>query len=98
MLGGYAWLARLADTARAEYAGTNGDYIAYCPMSMGFLNRIGVSRDEFQHLVEQGASDDDLLRYFDEHVAAKRREEANQFILGDSAEHLNAQDREEGRA
>jgi hypothetical protein len=98
MLGGYAWLARLADKARAEYAGTNGDYVAYCPMSMGFLNRVGISREEFAQLIEDGASDDDLIRYFDERVATKRRDEANDFILNDSRSHLDEQDREEGRA
>lgn len=30
LLGRYTWLARLADKARADQAGTEGEYIAYC--------------------------------------------------------------------
>lgn len=96
MLGGYAWLARLADKARAAHAGTEADYVAYCPLSTGFLNAAGVSRDDFDRLVRDGASDDDLVRYFDEHVPAKRREAANRFVLESMATHLDQQDAEEG--
>jgi hypothetical protein len=58
MLGGYAWLARLADKARAEHAGTVGEYVAYCPLSMGFLRAAGVSRDDFDALVRNGETDE----------------------------------------
>jgi hypothetical protein len=47
LLGGYAWLARLADKARAKHAGTDGDYVAYCPLSTGFLQRAGVHASDF---------------------------------------------------
>lgn len=97
MLGGYAFLARVADKVRAERAGTNGDYIGYCPMSMSFLERAGVSKDEFDRLIERGASDDELVRYFDEHVAPERRDDANRHILETMRDHLDEQDAEEGR-
>ena len=96
-LGRYAWLARLADKARSELAGKNGDYIAYCPLSMGFLERAGISRGAFAGLIERGASDDELIDYFDKHVSDERREAANAFVLDESASHLDEQDREEGR-
>lgn len=98
MLGRYAWLARLADKVRAEHAGTGTDYIAYCGLSTGFLRRAGVSQQEFDRLVREGASDQDLVRYFDEHVSEEQREAANRFVLDDMAQHLDQQDEEEGYA
>lgn len=64
---------------------------------MGFLNRVGVSREEFQQLIERGASDEELVAYFDAHVAPNRRAEANEYVLRDHADSLAAQDAEEGR-
>ncbi len=97
-LGRYAWLARLADKARAENAGTNGDYVAYCPMSTGFLRRAGVSQDEFDRLIKRGASDEELIKYFDEHVSDEQRESANRFILDEHRGAIEEQDAEEGYA
>lgn len=97
MLGRYAWLARLADKVRAEHAGTQGEYVAYCPLSMGFLNRAGVSKEDFDALIRDNATDQKLVQYFDEHVSFDRREAANRYVLEDMREHLDEQDAEEGR-
>jgi hypothetical protein len=96
-LGRYAWLARLADKVRADHAGTEGQYIAYCGLSTGFLDRTGVSVDDFDKLVRDGASDADLARYFDEHVSGAQRDAANRYVLDDMKSHLDKQDAEEGR-
>ncbi|MGD0473875.1 MAG: DUF5069 domain-containing protein [Candidatus Velthaea sp.] len=96
-LGNYTWLARLADKARADEAGTAGEYIAYCGLSTGFLDRAGVSVAEFQTLIRDGASDADLVRYFDQHVDAAHLETANSYVLDDMKTHLDKQDAEEGR-
>lgn len=98
MLGRYAWLARLADKARAEHAGTDGEYVAYCPLTNGFLERAGVSQDDFDSLVTKNSSDEELVKYFDEHVSFDRREAANRYVLETMREHLDEQDAEEGRA
>ncbi len=95
-LGRYTWLARLADKARADRAGTAGDYIAYCGLSTGFLDRAGVTVDEFDKLIADGASDDDLVRYFDEHVRDAQRDTANHYVLEEMKPHLDKQDAEEG--
>src|SRR5690348_5882288 len=59
LLGGrYAWLARLADKVRAQHAGTNGDYVAYCPLSKAFLATLGITEKEFDELIDQGAGDE----------------------------------------
>lgn len=97
MLGPYSWLARLADKVRADHAGTAGEYIAYCGLSMGFLDRAGVSKDDFDALITNGASDADLASYFDKHVDVAHREAANHYVLTEQVAHLNKQDAEEGR-
>jgi hypothetical protein len=97
-LGSYTWLARLADKVRAEHAGTAGEYIAYCGLSTGFLDRAGVTVEAFDRLIREGASDGDLVRYFDEHVDGAQRDAANAYVLGDMKEHLDKQDAEEGRS
>ena len=97
-LGRYAWLARLADKVRADHAGTSADYICYCDLSKGFLNAAGVSQDAFDQLISGGATDDDLVRYFDENVSDAQCDAANCFVLVDKAENLDKQDAEEGYA
>jgi len=97
MLGRYSWLARLADKVRSDHAGTAGEYIAYCGLSKGFLLRAGVSVDDFDKLIRDGASDADLTTYFDQHVSDEQRESANRFVLHDMKSHLDEQDAEEGR-
>jgi hypothetical protein len=96
LLGGrYAWLARLTDKVRAEHAGMNGDYTGYCPLSKAYLECIGVSEQSFDALIDQGASDYEIVRYFDEHVPAERRERANRLVLEQKACELEKQDNEE---
>ncbi len=95
MLGGYAFLARVIDKVRAEHAGTNGEYIGYCPMSLAFLQTAGVSRKEFDDLIAREASDEEFVAYFDAHVSPEKRNAANKHILEDFAEHLDEQDAEE---
>jgi Domain of unknown function (DUF5069) len=97
MLGRYAWLARLADKVRAEHAGTQGEYVAYCPLSMGFLDRTGVTRNAFDLLIAQGLDDQQLVEYFDNHVSDKQREAANRFVLEENRQNLDEEDAEEGR-
>jgi Domain of unknown function (DUF5069) len=97
MLGRYSWLARLADKVRADQAGTNGEYMAYCGLSMGFLDRAGVSRETFDALIAGGASDEALCKYFDKHVGDAQREAANTYVLNEQKAHLDQQDAEEGR-
>ena len=98
MLGGYAFLARVIDKVRAEHAGTQGEYIGYCPLSMAFLTRAGVSKDEFDKLIARDASDEEFVKYFDEHVPPEKKEAANKYVLEEASDSLDAQDAEEGRA
>lgn len=96
-LGEFAWLPRLADKVRAERAGQGGDYVAYCPLSKGFLDRAGVTQEQFDLLIEQNASDEQLLAYFHRHVPPEKRDDANRFVLEENRSNLDEQDKEEGR-
>jgi hypothetical protein len=96
MLGRYAWLARMADKIRAEQAGTSDGYIGFCGLSKGFLERCGVTVDDFAQLISRGAVDDELVRYFDDHVSAEQCAAANRWVLDEKAESLTKQDAEEG--
>jgi len=97
VLGRYAWLARLADKVRADHAGTSGEYTAYCGLSLGFLDRVGVPAADFDKLIRDGASDGDLARYFDDQVDDEHRQAANSYVLNDMKSHLDNEDTEEGR-
>ncbi len=97
MLGRYAWLARLVDKVRAEHAGTQGEYVGFCRLSLGFLERTGVTRSAFDLLVGQGLDDAQLVKYFDEHVSDAQRDAANRYVLEEHRLSLDAEDAEEGR-
>lgn len=97
-LGRYAWLARLADKARAHKAGTAGDYVAYCPLSLGFLERLHIARQDFEALVDSGYKDEQLVEELDRRVTDNDRESANAWILVENAADLHEQDVEEGRS
>jgi hypothetical protein len=97
MLGGYSWLARLADKVRAEQAGKQGEYVAYCPLSIGFLERTGITRNAFDHLIALNLEDMQLVKYFDEHVSKEQRDAANRYVLEEQRHHLDDLDAEEGR-
>jgi hypothetical protein len=96
MLGSYAWLARIADKIRAMKAGTASDYVGYCGLSRGFLERCGVPQDDFDALIENGATDGELVVYFDQHVPPELRDTANRFVLEEKAANLDQQEVEEG--
>lgn len=96
-IGGFAWLGRAADKARAKQAGTLGEYVSLCPMDSAFLERCGVMDDTFVDLIRGGATDDALAEHFERYVSAAQRDAANHWVLIDMASHLEEQDREEGR-
>jgi len=61
LLGGYPWLARMIDKARAYNEGTLGDYIYPCPIDKELLSELDLSGEEFAEIVEQSAIDDEVL-------------------------------------
>lgn len=68
-LGGYPWLGRMIDKARAHAAGTGGGYTAYpCPGDRHFLAHFGLDADALGSLIRTGAADDEILAYVQEHA------------------------------
>src|SRR3990172_4430498 len=65
LLGGYPWLARAIDKARAYNEGTLGDYIYPCPIDKELLAELGLTGEELAEIVDQSASDLDVLDQLD---------------------------------
>ncbi len=96
MLGGWAWLARVADKVRADHAGTPGEYTAYCGLTMGFLNRAGITREQFDEQIRKGATDQELLEHFERTSTPEQKAAANEYVLVAQKHHLDKEDAEEG--
>jgi len=62
IVGGYAWLARLIDKARAYNQGTLGDNIYPCPIDKELLAELNLTGEEFAGIVEHSPTDEDVLR------------------------------------
>jgi hypothetical protein len=63
-LAGYAWLPRLIDKARAQYAGTRGEYSAYpCPGDRGFLGFFKLDAEALGQKIKSGADDGVIANY-----------------------------------
>lgn len=57
-LGGYPWLPRMADKARAAHAGTAGTYKYPCPIDHTLLAGLGLHPEVFQELALKADGDD----------------------------------------
>jgi hypothetical protein len=61
-LGGYPWLPRMIDKARAARADTLGTYYRYpCPIDAVCLRRLGVSADAFAEIAAAAVTDEEVL-------------------------------------
>jgi hypothetical protein len=97
MLGGFAWLGRMTDKARAKHAGTLGDYVSLCPMDEAFLQRCGIAESDFCELIASENDDEQIASYFERHVGPAQREAANEWALVEESAHLDELDEDEGR-
>ena len=98
MLGGFAWLGRMTDKARAKHADTLGDYVSLCPMDEGFLQRCGVTESEYCELIASENDDEQIASYFERHVGPAQRNAANEWILEENGAHVDDLDRDDGRS
>jgi hypothetical protein len=83
---------------RAQQAGTGADYVAYCDVSRPFLELAGIAIETFDELIASGASDADLVRYFDEHCTDEQRAAMSHLVLVEKKPNLDRQDAEEGHS
>lgn len=78
-LGGYVWLPRIIDKARAFNAGTVGEYNYDCPMDKHFLAFAGIDSRTFAQAVKETDSDQEVLSWFKAHSIPHTDQELRQF-------------------
>lgn len=94
--GGYNWLLRVFDKARAARNGTIHDYIYPCPMDRGVFDRWGITSQAFDAALETCDTDDKILAWVKARVNDERRDAANRWVLDEKKASLDKQDAEEG--
>jgi hypothetical protein len=94
-LGGYAIMARMIDKGRAVINGTGGEYHFDCPVDNMLFSFKGVKGDEVRQVLASGASDDEVLKWFNSHGTPKTDSEIKAWSAG--AEALNYNDNAEKR-
>ncbi len=60
-MGGVPWLPRITDKARAKLQGTIGDYIYPCPADRKFLERLGISAEQFTEIIASCTTDEEVI-------------------------------------
>ena len=95
-LGGFLWLARVFDKARASKANTIHDYIYPCPMDKGMFQRWGISVRDFDNAIREHRDDQSLLGWAQSRITATARDSANAWLLSEKRQSLDRQDHEEG--
>jgi hypothetical protein len=81
-LGGYAIMARMIDKGRATINGTAGEYHFDCPVDNMLFGFKGVKGDEVRALLQSGASDDEIVRWFGQHGMQKDDAEIKAWSAG----------------
>lgn len=94
--GGFLWLLRVFDKARAAADGTLHDYIYPCPMDRGVFERWGITPAEFDGALRANRTDDTILAWLNARVSAAQRDAANHWVSVEKAVNLDRQDSEEG--
>ena len=74
-LGNYAQMARMIDKGRADIAGTVGEYHYACPLDQMLFEFKGVKTDEVKKLLASGATDEQVVTWFNTHGTPKTNEE-----------------------
>jgi len=81
-LGNYALLARMIDKGRADLAGNVGEYHFACPLDQMLCEFKGVKADEVKKLLGSGATDDQVVAWFNTHGTSKTVEEIKAWSDG----------------
>jgi hypothetical protein len=81
-LAGYAWMARMIDKGRASIEGNAGDYHYGCPLDQMLFEFKGVKDDEVKKLLSSGATDEEVVTWFNSHGTPKTSEEIQAWSKG----------------
>jgi len=79
-LGGFLWLARAFDKARAKQSRTQDGYIYPCPMDRAMMRRWGVKPSEFTGAASASATDDQILSWMSSRVSEGQMQTANAWL------------------
>jgi hypothetical protein len=74
-VGGYIILARMVDKGRAFLQSKNGEYHFDCPLDNMLFGFKGVKGAEVKAVLESGASDQEVAKWFDSHGTPKTPDE-----------------------
>jgi hypothetical protein len=75
-LGDYVILGRTLDKARALLWGNIGEYHFDCPLDNMLFGWKGIKGDDFRAALEKGATDEEMVKWVNEHGERKSPEEA----------------------
>lgn len=81
-LGEYALMARMIDKGRADLQGSVGEYHYACPLDQMLFEFKGVNADEVRNLLASGATDEQVLAWFNSHGTARASEEIRDWSKG----------------
>jgi hypothetical protein len=81
-LAGYALMARMIDKGRASIQGKAGEYHYGCPLDQMLFEFKGVKDDEVKKLLSSGATDDEVVTWFNSHGTPKTSEEIQAWSAG----------------
>jgi hypothetical protein len=81
-LGDYALIARMIDKGRADLQGNAGEYHYACPLDQMLFEFKGVDAGEVKKLLASGATDDQVVTWFDSHGTARTAEEIKTWSNG----------------
>jgi Domain of unknown function (DUF5069) len=81
-LGGYALMARMIDKGCADIQGTVGEYHYACPLDQMLFEFKGVKPDEVKKLLASGATDEQVVTWFDSHGTTRTAEEIKTWSNG----------------
>ena len=81
-IGDYALMARMIDKGRATLNGTVGEYHYACPLDQTLFAYKGVQADEVKAVLASGATDDEILSWFNQHGTPKNAAETKAWSDG----------------
>jgi len=81
-LGNYALMARMIDKGRADLQGNVGEYHFACPLDQMLFEFKGVKADEVKKLLGSGATDDQVVTWFNNQGVPKTTDEIKAWSSG----------------
>jgi hypothetical protein len=81
-LAGYALMARMIDKGRASIEGNVGEYHYACPLDQMLFEFKGVKADEVKKLLGSGATDVEVVTWFNSHGTPKTSEKIQAWSMG----------------